>query len=498
MDELAFHNSTQLQLLDLSGNVLETLHERTLEGLLRLESLNLRDNRLTSLPETIFDTSRIHVLERIDLSGNRFNEIPIHAIQRQLSLFSLKLARNRVVEVFTQDFINNVKELDLSKNPLSENAIRSILGEAKILRSLNLANTNIKTIPRLETPFLKHLNLSDNAIADIKPVMLERTTILENLDISKNRLTDLTNLTNTFKNLSVLQSLDISDNEIKNINKYNFDRLSTLRSLKMANLLNCTRIEKNAFRSLTKLQLLYIYNYPKLGYLDVQGILKNMTNLEILDIEIKDSSVSNEQLSMHIHPYLRELTLRGERLRNILSSSLVGVRGPRLFFSLKNTSVDTIPPALFFPVPRSTKVELNVSGSKFINLSSQLLAALDERGGYVKINGLDNNPINCSCEMKHLWKWLMLSDNKAPIVICGSPNHLVGTLLNNLTEENFLCNRTTLTKSQTTETSSLMKSTTLNPEIIWTVVPTVQSKNNNFNNDRIGKLLKYPSLSRMN
>ncbi|XP_072745810.1 uncharacterized protein [Anoplolepis gracilipes] len=478
VDELAFYNSTQLQLLDLSNNILETLNERTMEGLFRLEFLNLCNNRLASLPETIFDPSRIHDIEMIDLSGNRFNEIPIRALQRQLvSLLNLKIARNRIVEIFTQVMINNVKELDLSENPLSENAIRGIFGEAKILRSLNLANTGIKTLSRLEMPFLKHLNLSGNVIIDIKPVTLERTTMLKSLDLSRNRLTNFTNLISSFKNLPVLQSLDISNTEVRNINESSFDGLVTLRSLKMANLVNITRIEKNAFKSLTRLRFLYAYNYPKLGYFDVQGILKDMTNLETLDIEIKDISIGNEQLSIHTHPRLRELTLRGEKLRSILSSSLVGVRGLRLFLGLKNTSIDSIPAALFFPVPRSTKVELNVSGSKFTNLSTQLLAALDERGGSIRISGLNNNPINCSCEAKHLWRWLKLSGNKAPIVVCATPKYFEGVTLTDLTKENFLCNRTMLTKPQT-ETTLLMKSTTHEPEIIWTVTPMVQNNRN--------------------
>lgn len=479
IDELAFHNSTQLQLLDLCNNILETLNERSMEGLFRLEFLNLCNNRLTSLPETIFEPSRIHDIERIDLSGNRFNEIPIRALQRQsASLFNLKIARNRIVEIFTQIIINNVKELDLSENPLSENAIHSILGEAKILRSLNLADTGIKTISRLEMPFLKHLNLSSNAITDIKPITLERITMLESLDLSRNRLTDLTNLTSSFKTLTVLQNLDISNNEIINIKESSFDGLVMLRSLKMANLANSTRIERNAFKSLKKLRFLYAYNYPKLGYFDVQGILKDITNLETLDIEIKDSSIANEQLSIHTHPRLRELTLRGEKLRSILTSSLAGVRGSRLFLGLKNTSVNSIPAALFFPVPRSTKIELDISGSKFTNLSTQLLAALDERRGSVRISGLNNNPINCSCEAKYLWRWLQLSGNKAPIVICVNPKHLEGVMLNDLTKENFLCNHTNITKPQVTETTVLMKSTTHEPEIIWTIAPMVQNNRN--------------------
>ncbi|XP_029175127.1 protein artichoke [Nylanderia fulva] len=478
VDELAFHNSTQLQLLDLSNNVLETLNERTMEGLYRLEILNLCNNRLASLPETIFDPSRIRNIEKIDLSGNRFNEIPI-ALQRQ-SLLNLKIARNQIVEMFTQVIINNVKELDLSENPLNENAIRGILGEAKILRSLNLADTSIKTISRIEMPFLKYLNLSGNAITDIKPNTFERTTMLESLDVSRNCLTDFINLTSSFKTLLVLQSLDISHNEVKNINESSFNGLVTLRSLKMTNLANSTRIEKNAFKSLTKLRFLHAYNYPKLIYFDVQNILKNMLNLETLDIEIKDSSIGNEQLSIHTHPRLRELTLRGEKLRSIHSNLLIGVRGLRLFLGLKNTSIDLIPTAFLFPVPRSTMVELNVADNKLTNLSAQLLAALDERGSSVRISGLNNNPINCSCETKYLWRWLQLPGNRAPIVICANPKHFEGVTLNDLTKENFLCNRTTSTKLQMTETMVLTKSTTHEPEIIWTIAPTVQNNRNQY------------------
>lgn len=489
VDELAFHNSTQLQTLDLSGNVLETLSERTMEGLLRLEFLDLRDNRLVSLPETIFDSSRIRTVERIDLSGNRFNEIPTRALQRQsVSLLSLNLARNRMVEVYTQDIVNNVKELDLSENPLSENAIRGILGEAKILRALNLAGTGIKTLPRLETPFLRHLNLSGNAIADIRPTTLERTTMLESLDVSRNRLTDFTNLISTFKILPALQSLDVSDNAVKTVNESSFDGLNALRALRMIDLPNCTRIERGAFRSLTRLRSLRAYNYPKLGYFDVQGILKDMVSLDTLDIEIKDSSVGNEQLSVRTHPRLRELTLRGERLRNVLSSSLVGVRGSKLSLGLKDTSVDSIPTALFFPVPRSTRVELDVAGSRFTNLPAQLLAALDERGGSVRIAGLDKNPINCSCEAKHLWRWLRSSGNRAPVVVCSTPDYLAGIPLSTLTEEYLSCDRATPTRAQTTETTPSTRLTTSEPEIIWTVAPTVQnSRNKHYNNDHTGE-----------
>ncbi|KAK1126179.1 hypothetical protein K0M31_004815 [Melipona bicolor] len=512
VNELAFHNSTQLQLIDLSGNNIEMLSERTMEGLLRLEHLNLRDNRLASLPETIFDPSRVRSVESIDLSGNRLTEIPIRSLQRQIGFLSkLNLARNRIVELFSQEVASNVKELDLSDNPLSEAAVKGILGEAKILRSLNLANTGIERLTvRLETPFLKRLDLSRNKVIDLRKATLERATMLETLNLSGNKLSDLSSLNQAFQTLPVLRWLDISGNYMKTVNETDFDGLVSLRFLRMANLPNCTRIERTAFKSLGKLYSLAAHDYPKLGYFDVQGILKGMSKLEMLDIEIKDSSVSNEQLSIRTHPRLKEVILRGDRLRSILSSSLVGVRGHKLVFGLKNTSVDSIPAALFFPVPRSTQLELDISGSKFATLSSQFLSALDERTSFIKIKGLRYNPINCNCDARQLWKWLKTTSDDDPsnLVLCSAPSNLAGSILINLAEHRLSCdiisggsvdeldNDTTArshasssllssssfssdSPSSHSYSSPTVRSTFSEPEIIWTVAPPVLSANRN-------------------
>ncbi|XP_066598350.1 protein artichoke-like [Prorops nasuta] len=490
VDDLSFHNSTQLQFLDLSNNALSVLSERSMEGLLRLQLLNLKSNKISTLPEMIFDQSRIREVEKIDLSSNSLNGVPAYSLQKQSSsLISLNLARNKIVEVDTQGIVSNLKELDLSQNPLSEKSIQSVLSETRILRTLNLAKTGIKYISRLEMPFLKSLNVSINEIMDIRPSSLERVSMLEDLDVSRNKLMDLTNLISGLKSLSSFKSLDISGNQLKTINESSLEGLVSLRSLKMSDLLNCTRIERSAFKSLSKLRLLHAYDYPKLGYFDVQGILKGMDNLESVDVEIKDSSIGNEQLSVHSHPRLRQLTLRGERLRSISSSSLVGVRAPKLSLGLKNTSIDAIPAGMFFPIPRSTNVELDVAGSKFKSLPVQLLAALDERSGAISLNGLDSNPISCGCEVKHLWRWLKVTSRGPPEVICRSPDYLSGQLLANLTEEYLSCDRiptreTTRSHStfaSTPRSTTLFVSSSSEPEIIWTVAPTTQNNRNKYN-----------------
>lgn len=485
VEELAFHNSTQLQIIDLSNNMLEILSERTMEGILRIEYLNLGNNHLSSLPETIFDSSRIRNVERIDLSRNKFNGIPIRALQRQSSSLShLNMAKNKLAEVFTQEIVSSLKDLDLSENPLSENAIKGILGEAKILRSLNLGYTGISSISRLETPFLKSLNLSGNYLTEIKPIVLERATLLETLDLSNNELENLESLAKTYKTLPSLRSLDISGNDPKILNESTFEGLEKLRSLKMSNL-NATRIEKSTFKNLNKLKTLIIYGYPRLGYFDVQGILKDIPNLEVLDIEIKDTNVGNDLLSVRSHPRLRDLTLRGERLKNVLSSVLVGIRASELNFGLKNSSINTLPSSLFFPVPRSTRVNLDISSSNFSTIPQQLLAALDERNGMVRIQGLESNPINCDCEIKSLWRWLRIIGGSK--VKCTSPSYLSNKYLLELSEEMLSCEKTMFTKLPVTQETIQLSSTRptiySEPEIIWTVAPTVNENKNKHYND---------------
>lgn len=381
------------------------------------------------------------------------------------------------VEIYNQGIINTVKDLDLSENPLSENAIQSILGEAKVLRTLNLASCGIKSMIKLEAPFLKNLNLSNNSIRNLGPSVLERSTMLENLDFSKNQLYDFLSIYNAFVSLGSLKSLDVSGNNIRQINESSFHGFESLRRLRMARLANCTRLEKNAFKNLSKLRELVAYDYPRLGYFDIQGILKNMNQLESIDVEIKDVSVGNEQLSLKTHPRLKKLVFRGDRLRNVLSSALAGVRSSSLYLGIKNTSVDSIPANLFFSVPRSTQMILDVTGSKFKTISPQFISALEERGGAVRLRGL-NITLKCDCEAKQLWRWAKspLAQTDEPIT-CSAPPRLKGRFLHELVEDQLSCEIekiTTVTQSTLDTTLKTRRPTTAEPEIVWTVAPKVQ------------------------
>lgn len=483
VSEMAFHNSSQLQIIDLSYNKLDRLGERTFEGLVRLEMLNLAGNELTDLPETIFERARLQMLENINLSNNLFEVAPLKALQRQyFFVSSVDLSNNQLKEIPADDSIMvNIKKLDLSFNPLSENAIRNVLGEPKTVRQLNLAGTGITQVVHLETPFLNYLNLSFNNISTLSDVVFERTSLLETLDLSYNKIKDLNNYSKIWALLHNLQTLNISSNPVEAIQQTDFVGLESLRHLSLHSLRNCGRIEKGAFKFVPNLSTLDLYDYPKLGYLDIQGLLQNIPALERVNIETKDAAVGSDQLQPVLHPRLTELGIRGPRLRSVSSGTLSGIKGTNVLIRLMNTSLTSLPPALFFSVPRSSKVTLDVTGSQLTKLSPQMLVTLKDRRGDLKLIGLETNPIVCDCSARALRRWLPLYMMS---IKCSNPEHLQGRLLIEVGDDELTCDPRKLTTSSTPaiSTSIITRGTrphvkTTEPEIIWSVPVTEKVKN---------------------
>ncbi|XP_014252515.1 chaoptin [Cimex lectularius] len=473
ISETAFHNSTQLQIIDLSGNALERLGERTFQGLGRLKLLDLKDNLLSELPDSIFERSRLRMLENVDLSGNLFELPPLKALQKQyFFLMSVNLSKNKLKEIPPDDSIMvNIKRLDLSFNPLTPESISNVLGEPKTVRELNLAGTGITHITRLETPFLHHLNLSFNEISDIPEKVFERPTLLEVIDLSHNKIGDISGtLSQVWGKLKNLHTVDLSSNPIKNIIQGDLNGLESLRKLNISNLEECTRIEKVAFKNLGNLAELEAYGYPRLGYLDVTGLLHSLPTLEVLDVEVKDSAVGSEQLSAAMNPRLAKLGIRGRRVRSISSSALAGLKSPEITVELRGTSLNILPPALLIPLPRSSKVKLDVSDSLLSTLTTQFLTALDDRRGDLTLIGLDSNPISCDCNARALRRSGLGSK-----IICSSPPHLEGKLLVEIADDELTCDphrpTTSTTEPPSTYRTSRITMRTTEPDIIWSVAP---------------------------
>nr|CAD7587692.1 unnamed protein product [Timema genevievae] len=538
----SFFAQTSLEKIDLGTNMLVTLEGGAFSGLVRLRELNLGRNKFTRFNSDVFqgaenmeklDLSENFIseipnvafkaftnLKFLNLSSNLIQSLDSANLALQPGLERLDFSRNNIANIAPGTFLGlrQLKHLDISLN-----ALRTVEDDAfeglENLESLSLKDNNILLIPASALGRLPHLSvlqmdfnrvaalsgdilrsvagqvtslsLARNVVRELPQAAFQEFKNLVTLDLTGNLLNTIspstfTGLKQSLQTLYLgqnrlknLQYIDISGNAISAIVNGDFDGLESLRYLKMYELDECTLIEKNAFKPLGNLLQLVSYGYPRLGYMDVHGILQNLPSLEVLDIEVKDAAVSSDQLAPVLHPRLKEFSVRGPRVYSLSSGALAGLKAPSVVVGLRNTSLTALPPALFFTMPRSTLITLDVSGSKLSALSPQFLAAVDERRGDLKLVGLDSNPIICDCGARALRRWLPGAGMTG--IRCSSPETHAGKLLVEIADDVLTCdsNHPTSTLAPSSTTSILIRTSsksTTEPDIIWSMPPSSKDK----------------------
>ena len=458
IESKSFENSTQLQWLYLQNNQISGLNEKTFTGIARL-NLDISSNNLTFLPGDLFNRhTNVFQLESINLARNQFNQLPTTALKKQYSfLEKVNLSQNRIVNLpSNSDVLVNVKELDLSFNPLSNEAHSVLFGEPKSVRKLYVSGANIETLPTvIESPFLKELNLSNNNISKIKSTTFERTSLLQKIDLSYNKIINLNNNINgVWNSVSQLKYLSLSSNPIQYIVKGDLDQLINLEVLDLSKLPNLIHFDCETFSQLHKLKILRLFGYPSLNFLEIQSCLENINNkLEKLAVEMKDSNLQGH-LQRAFSPRINEILITGNKLTSISPSSLSGIKSPKFKLKLQNTSLNNLPPTLFSSLPLSTQVDVNLNDNEITSLNSQLINLLQNKQSHIKLMGLNKNPLVCDCKLQPIWKLInekmrLNSNAKYYVVIdsisnlsCTAPSHLRGYQLSEINYEDLTCSST--------------------------------------------------------
>lgn len=131
---LAFKNLVNLEILNLSGNLITHINENVFKPMLKLKILQLRSNMLKSIPETAF--MNIKKLGNLDLSHNKIEYIPVNAF-RGTSLKNLNLSDNRfsyLTDNFCLELSNSGAKLTkfyFSHNPWQCSCLQQLLAEVK-------------------------------------------------------------------------------------------------------------------------------------------------------------------------------------------------------------------------------------------------------------------------------------------------------------------------------------------------------------------------------
>ena len=233
--------------LNLKSNRLRSLPE-SLGFLISLEKLNLRNNVLSKLPRSLNSVSSLKIL---DLHGNKFSSIDINLNK---SLLELELGWN------------NLRFIPKSLEALSS------------LEKLGLGGNKLTELPEWlgSYPSLKQLDLYDNKLTKI-PESLGFLTSLEKLNLRNN---EIENLPSTFKNLKSLKILNLSWNNFTSLPEW-IGKLSSLEELNLWG--NLIEILPESLGALSSLKILDL-NFNKLE--DSPPFLKEMERRNGLIIKL--------------------------------------------------------------------------------------------------------------------------------------------------------------------------------------------------------------------
>lgn len=180
----------QLDTSDLALNDLDGLFD--IPNIQNIKKLNLRNNKLTQLPDTLFTS--FNRLEDLDLSNNQLKRLPENIFDNLSNLQSLQLQSNQLRELPVNIFskLGNLKTLSLAANQLSQ-LPANIFSNLIHLEDLHIGDNQLIQLPRdifINLSNLKSLTLFGNQLTQLPATLFTHLPRLETLYLHRNKLTD--------------------------------------------------------------------------------------------------------------------------------------------------------------------------------------------------------------------------------------------------------------------------------------------------------------------
>uniref|UniRef100_A0A1B6CQQ4 LRRNT domain-containing protein n=1 Tax=Clastoptera arizonana TaxID=38151 RepID=A0A1B6CQQ4_9HEMI len=302
-DHLVFTGLTNLTYLTLSGNPLKNINKLTsltlshldlsscslfylqhkiFADLPSLQDLNLsRNPHLTMLTRYIkkdylMSASLLYLdasfcaLDQVDLEGfpnlihaslkgNLIKILPDRILENNKNLVSLDLSENSIYHLDSFAFVGaeSLFSLDLSLNSLPDIYWSTFL-QTPFLKYLNLSKNVLTSLKNLTAPSIVSLDLSKNYISTMSPTSLINMPELITLNLSHN---SIEMLPVGLKTMS-LQNLDLRFCRISILNELTFENLPSLRSLDLSGNRLTNPMKQNLLTHLSNLKEINLINNP--------------------------------------------------------------------------------------------------------------------------------------------------------------------------------------------------------------------------------------------
>lgn len=264
-------NLSAVEVLDISGNQLVNLHSKMFATSTKLKRLVLAKNLFSKIDPAWIE--HLNELEYLDISGCQISIIFDNTFGHSFRAKYLNLANNGL-EAFGRSInVENVEELNLSGNYLTDaklnvKKLRKLNLSYNRLRAFNISSNSPFSLTKVDLSFnrlqelrddlfgihlaLTDVNLSNNMLSQISSDSMRSFPNVKNLNFASNQLQVVQH--RTFSPLRSLTHLDLSMNQIQSIDGTPFANCSSLNSIDLShNLLEA--LTEECFNGLSRLRL---------------------------------------------------------------------------------------------------------------------------------------------------------------------------------------------------------------------------------------------------
>ncbi|XP_041520628.1 leucine-rich repeat-containing protein 40 isoform X1 [Microtus oregoni] len=319
-----FPSSRQLKELHLGENQIEMLGAEHLQHLQAILVLDLRGNKLRSVPEEL---SLLQCLERLDLSNNDISSLPCSLGNLHLKFLALegnplRTIRREIIAKGTQEVLKYLRSKIKDDSGTSQNdsvpaTAMTLPSESRVnvhaivtLKLLDYSDKQATLIPddvfdATRSNTITSINFSKNQLCEIPKRIIELKEMISDVNLSFNKLSFIS------QELCLLQKLtflDLRNNFLSSLP----EEMSSLTKLQMINLsFNRFKVLPPVLYDIPTLEAVLISN-NQVGSVDPHK-MKLMENLSTLDLQNNDLLQIPPELGNCVQ--LRTLLLDGNPFR---------------------------------------------------------------------------------------------------------------------------------------------------------------------------------------
>ncbi|XP_076789555.1 leucine-rich repeat-containing protein 40 isoform X2 [Arvicanthis niloticus] len=318
-----FPSCRQLKELHLAENQIETLGAEHLQHLQAILVLDLRGNKLRSVPE---EMALLQSLERLDLSNNDISSLPCSLGNLHLKFLALegnplRTIRREIIAKGTQEVLkylrSKIKDDRTNQNDSVPETAMTLPSEAKVnihaivtLKLLDYSDKQATLIPddifdATKNTVITSINFSKNQLCEIPQRIVELKETVLDVNFSFNKLSFISHELCLLQRLTFL---DLRNNFLSSLP----EEMASLTKLQTINLsFNRFKVFPVVLYLISTLEAVLISN-NQVGSVDPQK-MKLMENLNTLDLQNNDLLQIPPELGNCVQ--LRTLLLDGNPFR---------------------------------------------------------------------------------------------------------------------------------------------------------------------------------------